>query len=177
MDEPRPERNFGFLVHDVARLMRVAYDRRAKDLGLTRSQWWVLNNLFRNQGITQSELADILEIEKPSLGRLLDRLEAKGWVERRADPTDRRAKRLHLTGEVQPLVRALRGLAAGLRSAALDGVDEPARAQFLDTLLAIKANLLRMNGNGSGSWTGPAPSDAGVDLPENADDRSGVARA
>ena len=165
MDEPQPERNFGFLVHDVARLMRVAYDRRARELGLTRSQWWVLNNLFRNQGITQSELADILEIEKPSLGRLLDRLEAKGWIERRADPADRRAKRLHLTGQVQELIRTLRGLAAGLRQDALDGLDEPACERFVDTLLVIKANLLRMNGNGHGNGAGPASSAATVDLP------------
>ncbi len=155
MEEPQPGRNFGFLVHDVARLMRVAYDRRAKELGLTRSQWWVLTNLFRKQGSTQSELADILEIEKPSLGRLLDRLEAKGWVERRADPADRRAKRIHLTGEVQPLMRELRALAADLRTDALDGIDEPARRRFVDLLLVIKANLLRMNGNGNGSRAGP----------------------
>jgi len=166
MEEPRPERNFGFLVHDVARLMRVAYDRRARELGLTRSQWWVLNNLFRNQGITQSELADILEIEKASLGRLLDRLEVKGWVERRADPADRRAKRLYLTGQVQALIRRLRGLAAELRGDALDGLDEPARERFVDTLLVIKANLLRMNGNGNGSWAEPAAA-----LREGADDR------
>jgi DNA-binding MarR family transcriptional regulator len=157
MEEPPPERNFGFLVHDVARLMRVAYDRRARELGLTRSQWWVLNNLFRNQGITQSELADILEIEKASLGRLVDRLEVKGWVERRADPADRRAKRLHLTGEVQELMRGLRVLAAELRSDAMDGLQEPERQRFVDTLLVIKANLLRMNGDGNGSWGGPAP--------------------
>jgi MarR family transcriptional regulator for hemolysin len=161
MDEPPPDRNFGFLVHDVARLLRVAYDRRARSLGLTRSQWWVLNNLFRNQGITQSELADILEIEKASLGRLLDRLEAKGWVERRADPADRRAKRLHLTGQVQELMRALRGLAAELRTDALDGLDEAARERFVDTLLVIKANLLRINGNGSGGWAEPAPTPRG----------------
>ena len=54
-------RNFGFILNDVARLMRTAFDRRVKALGLTRSQWWVLNHLFRNDGVTQSELADILE--------------------------------------------------------------------------------------------------------------------
>ena len=54
MQDPRPDRNFGFLVHDVARLMRVAYDRRTRELGLTRSQWWVLNHLYFNEGITQS---------------------------------------------------------------------------------------------------------------------------
>jgi MarR family transcriptional regulator, transcriptional regulator for hemolysin len=174
MEEPQTERNFGFLVHDVARLMRVAYDRRAKELGLTRSQWWVLNNLFRKQGTTQSELADLLEIEKASLGRLLDRLEAKGWVERRADPADRRAKRLYLTGQVQELIRTLRELAAQLRGDALDGIDEPARERFVDTLLVIKANLLRMNGNGNGGWAGQALATAS---PEDADDRPSAARA
>ena len=61
-------RNFGFILNDVARLLRTAFDRRVRSLGLTRSQWWVLNHLFRNDGTTQSELADILEIEKATLG-------------------------------------------------------------------------------------------------------------
>ena len=149
MQEPRPDHNLGFLVHDVARLMRVAYDRRAKALGLTRSQWWVLNHLYFNDGITQSELADLLDVEKPTLGRLLDRLEVKGWIARQADRHDRRAKRVHLTGEVQAVMRALRGIAAGLRSDALEGMDARAQRQLFDSLLLIKTNLLRMNENGS----------------------------
>ena len=149
MQEPRPDRNLGFLVHDVARLMRVAYDRRAKGLGLTRSQWWVLNHLYFNEGITQSALADLLDVEKPTLGRLLDRLEVKGWIARQADRHDRRAKRVHLTGEVQAVMRALRGIAAGLRNDALEGMDARAQRQLFDSLLLIKANLLRMNENGS----------------------------
>lgn len=148
MKEPRPDHNFGFLVHDVARLMRVAYDRRTRDLGLTRSQWWVLNHLYFNEGITQSALADVLDIEKPTLGRLLDRLEDKGWLERRADPNDRRAKRVYLTGNVQGLMRTLRQTAAVLRAEALAGLDESERAQLLDTLRIVKGNLLRTNGNG-----------------------------
>jgi DNA-binding MarR family transcriptional regulator len=161
MDEPHPERNLGFLVHDVARLMRVAYDRRARALGLTRSQWWVLNNLYFNEAITQSALADVLDIEKPTLGRLLDRLEAKGWVERRADASDRRAKRIYLTGEVQDVMRALRAIAAGLRGDALAGLDEPERRRLLDTLLVIKANLLRVNANGAAA--APGVTDEGED--------------
>jgi DNA-binding MarR family transcriptional regulator len=150
MQEPPPDHNLGFLVHDVARLMRVAYDRRAKALGLTRSQWWVLNNLYFNDGITQSKLADLLDIEKPTLGRLLDRLEVKGWIARQADRHDRRAKRVHLTGEVQAVMRALRGIAAGLRNDALEGMDAPAQRALFDSLLLIKTNLLRMSENGSG---------------------------
>jgi DNA-binding MarR family transcriptional regulator len=151
MHDPQPDRNFGFLVHDVARLMRVAYDRRARELGLTRSQWWVLNHLYFNEGITQSEFADILDIEKPTLGRLLDRLEDKGWLERRADPSDRRAKRVYLTGNVQGLMRTLRRLAADLRARALDGLDELERERLLEALCVAKGNLSRLNGNdGSG---------------------------
>jgi DNA-binding MarR family transcriptional regulator len=163
MREPPPDRNLGFLVHDVARLLRVAFDRRSKDLGLTRSQWWVLNHLYFNEGITQSEFADVLEIEKPTLGRLLDRLEAKGWVERRADESDRRAKRVYLTGEVQDLTRSLRRVAAGVREDALEGLEEAERARFLDTLQVIKRNLLRMNANGAADPVLPvrAKTDAG----------------
>ena len=155
MRDPRPDQNFGFLVHDVARLLRVAYDRRTRELGLTRSQWWVLNHLYFHEGITQSELAEMLDIEKPTLGRLLDRLEDKGWLERRGDRSDRRAKRVFLTGNVQSLMRALRVLAADLRAKALDGLDELEREQLLDALRVVKGNLLRLNGNGSlGSNTG-----------------------
>ena len=83
------QRNFGFILHDVARLLRTTYDRRIRELGLTRSQWWVLTHLYRKDGITQSELAENLELEKPSLGRLLDRLEsrfARGRSELARDP-------------------------------------------------------------------------------------------
>ena len=148
MHDPHPDRNVGFLVHDVARLLRVAYDRRTRELGLTRSQWWVLNHLYFHEGITQSELAEVLDIEKPTLGRLLDRIEDKGWLERRADPSDRRAKRVYLTGNVQGLMRALRVLAADLRAQALDGLDEGERERLLETLRVVKGNLLRLNGNG-----------------------------
>src|SRR5688572_33008771 len=105
-------RNFGYLVNDVARLMRTVYDRRVRALGLTRSQWWVLNFLFRHPGATQTELAAILEIERPTLGRLLDRLEKKGWVRREHDAHDRRAWRVHLTEAAQPAMRKLRTQAA-----------------------------------------------------------------
>lgn len=139
-------RNFGFLLNDVARLLRTAYDRRVKSLGLTRSQWWVLNHLYRGDGVTQTELAETLEIEKPTLGRLLDRLEAKGWVRREADARDGRAWRVYLTDEVAPAMGELRRLAAELRRDALSGLSAADRERFVDTLLAIKSNLGRRDG-------------------------------
>ncbi len=134
-------RNFGFLMHDVARLMRTAFDRRVKALGLTRSQWWVLNHLYRNDGVTQAELADTLEIERPTLGRLLDRLEAKGWVRREEDPRDRRAKRVRLTSEVEPVMKSMRAVAAEVRRDAVAGLSPEQLQAFVDALLAIKDNL------------------------------------
>ena len=146
-------RNFGFILNDVARLLRTAFDRRVKSLGLTRSQGWVLNHLFRNDGVTQSELADILQVEKATLGRLLDRLEAKGWVRRENHADDRRAKRVFLTEEVEPGLKAMRWAAAELRRDALAGLSAEDQTRFVDALLAIKANLSRpengTNGNGT----------------------------
>jgi len=147
------ERNFGFLVHDVARLLRLTFDRRVKSMGLTRSQWWVLTHLFRNEGITQSALAEVLEVERPTLGRLLDRLEASGWVRREADAADRRAKRVFLSEAVEPQMRAMRTLAAGVRGDALKGLSRDEQEHFVDTLLTVKANLLAL-GNGHAAEPG-----------------------
>jgi DNA-binding MarR family transcriptional regulator len=138
------DRNVGFLLHDTARLMRVNYDRRMGELGLTRSQWWVLTHLYFNEGISQTELSAILDVERATLGRLLDRLEDKGWVERRPDTADRRLKRVFLTGEVEELLRTMRALASELRADALRGLGEAEQKQLVESLLRIKENLSRM---------------------------------
>ena len=94
--------------------------------------------------MTQTELAETLEIEKATLGRLLDRLEAKGWVRREDDATDRRAWRVYLTDEVGPAMHELRAVAAELRRDALAGLSAAERERFVDTLLAIKSNLAKL---------------------------------
>src|SRR6266480_3467216 len=91
----------GVLIADIARLMRTVFDRRMHRLGLTRSQWLVLTRCHRRPGASQSELADMMEVEKATAGRLIDRLEAKGWVERRAQAGDRRINRVYLTIEAE----------------------------------------------------------------------------
>jgi MarR family transcriptional regulator, transcriptional regulator for hemolysin len=149
-------RNFGFILNDVARLMRTTFDRRVKALGLTRSQWWVLNHLFRNDGATQSELAEILEVKKATLGRLLDRMEQKGWIRREEHAGDRRAKRVFLTSEVEPAIKAMRAAAADLRREALSGLAAGQQEQFVDVLLAIKANLARLESGGGVNAAGNA---------------------
>ena len=146
MERENVERNFGFLMHDIARLLRTNYDRRVKRFGLTRSQWWVITNLYRNDGLTQSELAETLDIERASLGRLLDRLEANGWVRREPCNRDRRAKRVLLSSEVDPVMREMRRIAAGLRRDAMSGFTRDEQEAFVDVLLAIKANLVGLNG-------------------------------
>ena len=158
MKRENVERNFGFLVHDIARLMRTNYDRRVRRFGLTRSQWWVITNLYRNDGLTQSELAETLDIERASLGRLLDRLEANGWVHREPCSRDRRAKRVRLASEVGPVMREMRVIAADLRRDAMSGFTAGEQEAFVDVLLAIKSNLVALNGHAtSGKSTPPRP--------------------
>jgi len=141
MEKEKLDRNFALILHDVARLLRAEYDRRVRNLGLTRSQWWVLTHLYREDGLTQSKLADLMEIERPSLGRLLDRLETKGWVRREVDPSDRRVNHVYLTNDVEPVMIEMRRHAASIRSDALAGLSVQQRELFVDTLLAIKRNL------------------------------------
>jgi len=145
------ERNFGFLMVDVARLLKTSFDRRVRELDLTRSQWWVLNHLFRHDGIRQSELADILEIERPALGRLIDRLEVNGWVRREPDPFDRRAKLVYLTEDVAPIVSRMRRIASELRNDATEGLTTTEQTQLVDTLMKIKSNLTRELDNSTSS--------------------------
>ncbi|WP_066665188.1 MULTISPECIES: MarR family winged helix-turn-helix transcriptional regulator [unclassified Sphingomonas] len=88
---------FGFLIHDVSRLRRIVIDRALKPVGITRSQWWVLSFLGRRDGMTQTALAFDLDLTKVAIGGLLDRMEAAGFIERRADVRDGRIRRVYLT--------------------------------------------------------------------------------
>ena len=145
-----PERNLGFLLHDVARLMRKRFEQNARGLGLTRSQCQVLAHLARNEGIQQSGLADILEVEPITLTRLLDRLEEAGLVERRAHPTDRRIRQLYLTDKAHPLLADIFTIGAATRGEALEGVAEEDRDRLFALLSSMKANLAGQGGAGGG---------------------------
>jgi len=139
-----PDSSIGFLISDVSRLLRRVYDRRVEPLGLTRSQWRVLVHVYRREGGSQTALAQILEIEKPTLGKLVDRLEQKGWVERRVKERDQRARRLVITERARPLIDQMEELAEAVHADALDGVADDDTDQLHDTLLAVKSNLLRL---------------------------------
>jgi MarR family transcriptional regulator, transcriptional regulator for hemolysin len=138
--------SFGFLLHDIARLMRKRFDQRARGLGLTRAQWQVLAHLARHEGINQAGLAEILEIEPITLGRLIDRMEEAGWVERRPDPGDRRARLLYTTEKVAPVMERMRELAEATRNEALAGLDPAQRDALIDTLIQVRGNLSERNG-------------------------------
>jgi MarR family transcriptional regulator for hemolysin len=144
-----PESNLGFLLHDVARLMRKRFEQNARGLKLTRSQCSVLAHLARHEGIQQSGLAEILEVEPITLTRLLDRLEEADLVERRAHPTDRRIRLLHLTPKAHPLLGEIFTIGAATRGEALEGVAEAERDQLFAILSAMKANLLTKAATGA----------------------------
>ena len=138
------ERYFGFLVSDVARLLRTEFDRRVRDIGLTRSQWLALTRIYRQPGCTQSELAETMEMEKGPAGRLVDRLEDNGFVIREADPADRRVKRIHLTPEAEAIERTMRRIAAQTIHEALSDLDEIDRDRAVELLITVKARLQEM---------------------------------
>jgi len=138
------ERHIGFLISDVARLMRTAFDRRVRKLGLTRSQWLAINRLHRRPGATQSELAEMLEIEKPTASRMVDRMQAKGWVERRPDGADRRVNRLYLTAEADLIQLDLARIADHTIDDALSRLSPGERDQFSEFTARVKRQLQAM---------------------------------
>ena len=135
------EENIGLLIHDVARLLRVLYDRQMASIGLTRSQWWLLTYLRFRDGINQSELAVLMDIEKAPLSRLLDRMELKGWVERRADSRDRRIKNIFLSDNVKPIIESMREKAAAYRQDSLSILDTKDLNKLTDLLQSLKKDL------------------------------------
>jgi len=137
---------FGFLIHDVSRLRRIVVDRALKPLGITRSQWWVLAFLSRRDGMTQTALAADLDLTKVAIGGLLDRIEAAGFVERRADQSDGRARRVYLTRAGAKMVAAIRESVEAVELEILERIPEDALAQAADTLRTLKDTLLEMVG-------------------------------
>ncbi len=135
------EENIGLLIHDVARLLRVLYDRQMSSIGLTRSQWWLLTYLFFKDGINQSELAILMDMEKAPLSRLLDRMEKKGWVIRKNEKKDRRTKNIYLSESIKPLISSMRDKAAEYRSESLSILTDKERNKLKDILQILKKDL------------------------------------
>jgi MarR family transcriptional regulator, transcriptional regulator for hemolysin len=135
------DQSLGFVVHDVARMLRWEFDKRAQAIGLTRSQWSVLAHLRREDGVQQQRLAELLELTPITMTGLLDRLERDGWVERRPDPEDRRAKRIFLTEKVAPVMKKIQALGKELRQSAVEGLSEAEQQKLISLLLRVRTNL------------------------------------
>src|SRR3954469_10645834 len=109
------EQSFGFIITDINRLARKEFDRRVRDLGLTRAQWLFLYHVAKQPGCTQSELADRLQMEKITVSRQAERLLRAGWIERRDHAADRRAYRLHVADKAAAIIHRLSQAATRLR--------------------------------------------------------------
>lgn len=140
MDDP--DKNLSFMLHDVARLMRRNFNRRVGSLALTQAQWQALLYIKRNPGISQSALADIIEVQPISVARLIDRMEAAGWVERQQDPDDRRALKLYVHTKAGSVLEEMAVHGAEMRSQAMQNLNQKEKAALLDMLTRMRANLV-----------------------------------
>ncbi|HYC18463.1 MAG TPA: MarR family transcriptional regulator [Pseudolabrys sp.] len=141
MPQQPVKREFAFTIMDVARLIKTYADQRARQFGISRAQWAVLIRIDRHEGLKQTELADMLDLQPITLTRLLDRLSDNGLIERRADPNDRRANRLYLKPAAKPLLDRLADLGADMMETVLDGISMTSIERMLKELGAVKDNL------------------------------------
>jgi len=158
-------RAFGFLVHDVSRLIKRRFERRARQMGLpiTRQQAAVVLNIAGNEGVSQAELAAWLGIEPIALVRMLDKLHEEGLVERRAHPTDRRVRTLWLTPSARPVVAQILAINKAIREEAFAGMAADARDTVIDILDGIKGNLALREGTDD-SPAAPTAAPDGIDI-------------
>lgn len=145
MNETRSwDLRLGYLIHDVSRLRRVTYDRELAPLGITRSQWWVLAFVSRNDGLPQTQLANELDVGKVALGSLIDRLQSAGFVERRADEKDRRVKRVFLTDKARQLIERIGPVNESFNARILKDIPRQDLELTSRTLYTMKTNLLAL---------------------------------
>ena len=139
--ENQTEHTLGFLLNDVGRLMRRNLNRRVQDLGLTQVQWRALLYLSREEGARQNQLAEILDVQPISVARLVDRMEATGWIVRRRDPNDRRAFNLYLTEKVAPILEQVQQKATLVTDETVKGIPEDEQQRMMAYLRKIRENL------------------------------------
>lgn len=136
------DRDLLIVLHDVARTLRTRFDQKARaSHSMTRAQWIILSRLERQPGMSQNEMAAICEVEPITVARLVDRLEARGLVERRSDPTDRRIRRLHLLPAAKPILETINDARETMNERITAGLDETTRNTLIDALSTIKENL------------------------------------
>jgi MarR family transcriptional regulator, transcriptional regulator for hemolysin len=129
------------VLHDVARMMRTRFDRWARAYGMTRAQGVILARLRHQPGMTQNEMANVCEVEPITVGRLVDRLEARGLIERRLDPADRRIRRLHLLPASESILAEIERYKTDLLSEVTEGLDHNTLEIVTNALLHMKQQL------------------------------------
>jgi len=137
----QPVERLGLLLHDAARLLRKRFEERARSHGLSTAQWRLLVRVFKEEGVNQARLAELLEIEPISVSRLIDRMVEGGWIERRLDDNDRRARAIFLTDRSRPIFGQMRAVAAEVYGQALTGLSMDERRGIIRGLEAICSNL------------------------------------
>jgi DNA-binding MarR family transcriptional regulator len=136
--------SISWLLADVSRLIRKLADRRLGAMHLTRAQWQALGNLKRLGPLTQAALADVMEVETATIARLIDRLEAAGWIVRRPSPHDRRVKVVSLTEKALAVMDEVGEIGQKLRDDMLADLPQTEREQLIGLLATIKHRLIRL---------------------------------
>ena len=154
---PTPEKNssrfnqekdsLGFVLSDVARHLRRHFNRKVQDLGLTQAQWQVLFYVARHEGCRQIQVADALDMQPISVARIIDRMQAAGWVERHSDPADRRAFNVYLCDKATPMLQQMKKMGQETRTQALQGIAPAEQEKLLQMLLTMRHNLTQDSEN------------------------------
>jgi DNA-binding MarR family transcriptional regulator len=143
-------RNFGFLLKELSRRYTLRFEVRAREISLNLAQAKILVRLEKNEGVSQARLAELAEVEPMTMVRLLDRMEADGWLERRPDPADRRARCLYLTAKAKPILSEIWRLIEETRAELFAGVSKAERDLFMTVLERLHDNISQLDG-------GPSP--------------------
>ena len=136
-----PEQHLTVMIHEMSLMVARLFNREVREIGLTRTQWQVLYCLYHDDGRTQTQLAEILSMAKPPVGKIVDRLEADGWVVRKEDPSDRRAKLVYLTSKVQPLISPLENIVTRIGESVTAGMSIRDKQKFTTLVRKACANL------------------------------------
>ncbi len=140
--------SFGYTVADITRLFRRVFDRRSSHLGLTRVQWRALSRIERAEGLSQKQLAEDLDVEAIAIGRVIDRLENAGFIERRADPNDRRCWKLFIAPKANDVMADMKLVSSLLRDDVLNNIDSQDLATTLRVLATVKDTLNELDREG-----------------------------
>lgn len=129
-----------YIIHELSRLISTNFDQAMARHNLTHGQWWAIMHIYENQGVSQSDLAGLMQMGRASAGKLLERMEAKGWIERRADPTDSRVRRVYLADGAMPVFKLMGEEGTALFQQLLGSLGPELETQLLEGLRQIREN-------------------------------------